>query len=130
MWDARLPGDNTIRVEIETNCGFTSISNEEHFFRICNGYRMQSNVELFPNPARDQVTIKLKQINAKQTTAQLKNIREIRILDKLGSVRKIVKYPVNTNTVLINIGNLPIDVYYVEITDGKNNEKLPLSIIK
>lgn len=130
MWDARVPGDNTIRVEIETNCGFTSISNEEHFFRICNGYRMQSNVELFPNPARDQVTVKLKQINVKQTTGQLKDIREVRVLDKLGSVRRVVRYPAKTNTVLVNIANLPPDVYYVEITDGKNNARLQLSIIK
>lgn len=130
MWDARVPGDNTIRVEIETSCGSTSISNEEHFFRICGGYRVQSNVELFPNPARDQVTVKLKQINAKRTTGQLTDIREVRVLDKLGSVRRIVRYSANTNTVFINIANLPLDVYYVEITDGKYNARLPLSIIK
>ena len=127
--DARVCGDNTIRVEVETSCGITS-SFDAGFFRICGYYRTQSNVELFPNPARDQVTLRLKQVNAKQSTDQLKDIREVRILDKVGNVKKIVNYPANTNNINVNISNLPLDIYYVEITDGRNSARLPLSIVK
>lgn len=127
--DARVCGDNTIRVEVETSCGIPS-SFDAGFYRICGYFRTQSNVELFPNPARDQVTVKLKQINAKQTMGQLKDIREVRILNKVGSVKRIVKYPANTNTISVNISNLPLDIYYVEVTDGRNSARLPLSIVK
>lgn len=127
--DPRVCGDNTIRVEVETSCGITS-SSDGNFYRICGYYRTQSNVELFPNPARDQVTIKLKQINAEQATGQLKDIREVRILDKSGSVKRIVKYPAKTNTISLNVSNLPLDIYYVEVTDGRNSARLPLSIVK
>ena len=122
-------GDNTIRVEVETSCGIPS-SFDAGFYRICGYFRTQSNVELFPNPARDQVTVKLKQINAKQTMGQLKDIREVRILNKVGSVKRIVKYPANTNTISVNISYLPLDIYYVEVTDGRNSARLPLSIVK
>jgi hypothetical protein len=76
------------------------------------------------------VTIKLKQINAEQATGQLKDIREVRILDKSGSVKRIVKYPAKTNTISLNVSNLPLDIYYVEVTDGRNSARLPLSIVK
>lgn len=125
--DARVCGENTIRVEVETSCGINS-SFDAGFYRICGYYRTQSNVELFPNPARDQVTVRLKQINTKQTTGHLKDIREVKIMDKLGSVKKIMKYPANTKTISVNVSNLLLDIYYIEVSDGRNNARVPLSI--
>ncbi len=127
--DVRVCGENTIRVEIETSCSINSIVDGE-FFKICGYYKMQSNVEMFPNPAINQITVKLKQINSKQEDAKLKEIRQVTIMDKTGGVKKIVKYPSNTNNIIVDISNLPLDIYYVEVTDGRNSERLPLSIVK
>lgn len=127
--DERVCGDNTIRVEIETTCNINSSANG-YFFKICGYYKTQPNVEMFPNPARNQITLRLKQDNAKQEQAKLKEIRQIKIMDKTGSVKKIVRYPSNTNTIHVDISILPVDIYYVEVTDGKNSERLPLSIMK
>ena len=91
---------------------------------------MQPNVEMFPNPARNQITLRLKQVNAKQEQATLKEIRQIKIMDKIGIVKKIITYPSNTNTIIVDISNLSLDIYYVEVTDGRNSERLPLSIVK
>jgi subtilisin family serine protease len=127
--DARICGYNTIRVEVETSCSIMS-SSDASFFRICNYFRTQTNVELFPNPARNQVNIKLKQINDNQKASKLNDIREVRILDKLGNVKKIVKYPVNTKEISIDVINLPIDIYYLDVSDSRNSIRLPLSIQK
>jgi hypothetical protein len=105
-------------------------SSDASFFRICNYFRTQTNVELFPNPARNQVNIKLKQINDNQKASKLNDIREVRILDKLGNVKKIVKYPVNTKEISIDVINLPIDIYYLDVSDSRNSIRLPLSIQK
>ncbi|MCO6497163.1 MAG: trypsin-like peptidase domain-containing protein [Chitinophagaceae bacterium] len=127
--DARVCGDNTIRVEIETTCNITS-SVDGDFFKICGYYKMESNVEMFPNPAKNQITVRLKQNNTKEEKVRLKEITQIKILDKTGSVKKIVRYPSNTNTINVDISILPVDIYYVEVSDGRNSERLPLSIVK
>ena len=126
--DARVNGENTIRVEVETDCGILSI--DGGFWMICGYNKAQSNVELFPNPARDQVTINLKQINGKQTTGQLTDIREVKIMDKLGAVKKVMKYSAGTKNISINVSNLPLNIYYIEVSDGRAKAKLPLSIQK
>lgn len=126
--DARVNGENTIRVEVETDCGILSIDGD--FWMICGYNKAQSNVELFPNPARDQVTINLKQINDKQTTGQLIDIREVKIMDKLGAVKKVMKYTASTKTISINVSNLPLNIYYIEVSDGRTKVRLPLSIQK
>lgn len=127
--DARVCNDNTIRVEIETSCNINS-SVDGDFYKICGYYKMQSIVEMFPNPARNRITLRLKQFNNKQEQPKLKEIRQIRIIDKISNVRKIVKYPSNTNTIIVDVSNLPLDIYYVEVTDGRNSERLSLSIVK
>lgn len=127
-YDNRQCGENTIRVEVETNCSSNS-SNQESFWWIC-GYRASSNVQLFPNPARDQVTIKLRQINDEKITNRLTDIREVKMYDKTGNVKKNMKYPVNTKNATVNITNLPMDIYFVEVSDGKNRARLQLSVLK
>lgn len=127
--DVRVCKDNTIRVEIETSCNINTFVDGD-FYKICGYYKMQPNVEMFPNPAKNQITLRLKQVNAKQEQATLKEIRQIKIMDKIGIVKKIIKYSPNTNTIIVDISNLPLDIYYIEVTDGRNIERLPLSIVK
>lgn len=123
-------GSNTMRVEVETICGATAISYGE-FFMVCGSYgRAQSNVSLYPNPAKDQVTITLKQVNDKNSSAKLQSIKEIKITDKLGNIKRVMKYASTSNSVTVDISNLPIDIYYIEVFDGSNRTTLPLSIVK
>ncbi|MBK8712087.1 MAG: S8 family serine peptidase [Niastella sp.] len=126
--DPRVSGDNTIRVEVETNCNTTSTF-DGSFYRIC-GYRMQSNVEIFPNPAINQVSIRLKEINKNSSTGQLNDIREVRIVDKFGILKKLLKYPPNTKSIIVDVSNLSLNIYYLDVSDGRNNSRLPLSVQK
>lgn len=126
--DPRVCGDNTIRVEVETNCNSTSTI-DGNFYRIC-GNKMQSNVEMFPNPAINQVSVRLNQVNKNSSSEQLNDIRELRIVDKFGVLRKFIKYPPNTKNITIDVSNLSLNIYYVEVSDGKNKSRLPLSIKK
>ena len=127
--DARVCGENTIRVEVETSCSINA-SYEVGFFKICNNYKSEPNVEIFPNPARDQITVRLKPISSKQVTGNLKEIRELKIIDKLGRVKKVIKYPAKMKTIIVDVSSLQLDIYYIEVFDGTNYARLPLSILK
>jgi lysyl endopeptidase len=123
-------GDNHIYVEVETSCGANSVSNVETFTIECGYYlRAITNVELFPNPARGQVTVRLKQMNETKTEAtRLKAIKDIRIMDKTGNLRKLLRYNPDTKSVNINLSSLPYDIYYLEVSDGIHTARLPLGI--
>ena len=139
-------GDNTIRVEV-TTCGVTSSSDDVHFSKEGNcGYLRKApdnsipslnanksipvNVDLFPNPANNQVTIRLKQLNDSKNSNNINDIREVRVLDKLGTIRKLIRYSINTKSINFDVSALPFDIYYIEVSDGMNKVKIPLSIQK
>ncbi len=125
--DPRVCGDNTIRVEVTTDCGVSSV--EEHFWKICGPFRSTSNVEIFPNPARDQVIIRLKQTEGKEAN-ELKNITQVKIMDKLGNVKKVYKYSARQSSVLLNLNALPTDIFIIEVSDGQRKANLQLGKIK
>lgn len=126
-------GENTIRVEVDTDCG-TSSSESYDFYWICENWR-QSNVALYPNPASSLVNIKLTDINKnlpvtpESKLAKLSQIKQVIIKDKLGNIKKIFNFQGNNN-VSVNVSNLPTDVYFVEVSDGVNKVKLQLSVVK
>jgi hypothetical protein len=143
----RQNGQNTITVEVDTYCGTSAGYGE--FFWAC-GYRMaapNSNVELYPNPARDMVNIRIKDANAQSlpkgqvsievkdvpntgSAAIVQDIREVKVFDKLGTVKKLYKFPAGSKIVTLNITGLPTDIYFVEVSDGKNKARLQLSVTK
>ncbi len=89
-----------------------------------------SNVVIYPNPASDQVTVSLKQVNDTKIKTKLQDIKEIKVMDKYGNVKKIQKYPANSSRVTLNLSNLLFDIYIIEVSDGKNKAKLKLSLQK
>ena len=125
--------ENTIRVEVDVDCG-TSASESLVFWWIC-GYGIQSNVELYPNPAKSLVNIKLTDLNKnmagtpKSKLPKLSQIKQIIIKDKLGNIKKIFNFQGNNN-VSVNVSNLPTDIYFVEVSDGVNKVKLQLSVVR
>jgi lysyl endopeptidase len=121
-------GENTIRVEV-TACSNTVSSDPVTFYKMGNcfyGKQVSSNVVLFPNPATYQTTIKLSNING--VSKKLNDISSVRILDKLGNVKSVIQYPKNSRTVTLNLSKLPLDVYYIEVSDGVNKVILPLNV--
>lgn len=124
--DPRVCNENTIRVEVETSCNVTASADGE-FWKICSYFK---NVEIFPNPAINQVTVRLKQTDAGKTANNLINIKEVKLFDKLGNLKKIIKLSTNTKTLNINLSNFSFGTYYIEVSDGVEKARLPLSILK
>lgn len=67
-----------------------------------------------PNPSPGNVTI--------DGRAKNKKVKEVQVLDKLGAVKKVVKYSGDQKLVNVNISNLPADLYYIKIFDGEKWE--------
>lgn len=125
-------GDNTIKVEV-TACGVVTSSDEVHFYKMGNCYFRSAapNVDVYPNPAKDVVTVRLKEINKLlKDQKNIASIKEIKVFNKFGKALKVFNLPLNTKLTTINIGNLPLDIYFIEVSDGKNKTILQLSIQK
>lgn len=74
--------------------------------------------ELYPNPASSTLTI--------ETTDNRKFIK-LRIIDKMGEVRKQLNYTASKK-ITINVSDLPPDVYRIQAL--VNNNWITLSFIK
>jgi hypothetical protein len=85
----------------------------------CYGFGSYSYT-VFPNPAKDNIKIDSRSKN--------KKIREVRLIDKLGNVKRAEKYSGELNIVNLNISGLPPDVYYLKIYDGKQWETKQLRV--
>jgi hypothetical protein len=72
-----------------------------------------------PNPSGHNIKVKAKDI------ASFINIR---IVDKLGNVKKDMHFPANSKLADINISNLPVDIYSVQIFDGISWSAILLSV--
>lgn len=119
-----------------TNCG-TTVPISSSFYPTCSGYSMSSNVNLYPNPSSSQVTIELIEtsvtdvkIKTNSSQVYLSEITQVRITDKMGSIKKIIKLGEGEKSASINISELPSDVYYLIITDGVRQVTKPLVINK
>lgn len=64
-----------------------------------------------PNPSSDNMMVE---------TTNNSTFTKLRIIDKMGNVKKEISYPVGTRKVSLTISNLPADVYRLQATDGKN----------
>ena len=71
----------------------------------------KANFQLSPNPTTNIITV---------TKNDNIGFTEIRIFDKLGILRKQIKYPKNTKSATINVSGLPTDIYQLQAFDGVN----------
>lgn len=118
-------------------CGAT-VPVSSGFYPSCSGYRTVANVSLFPNPASSEVTIKLEETQNldKQKTKfdnskiYLSEITQIKIVNKMGMLKKVAKFGKGNTVTTLNISELPSDVYYLDITDGTQHVRCPLIISK
>jgi hypothetical protein len=76
-------------------------------------------IMLSPNPTEGNVTVELKE---NKDTKKLKEIVEIRVLDRSGMIRQKWNYGQSgiAQSRQFNIGNLPADIYTILVFDGVN----------
>lgn len=89
----------------------------------------QSNIKIYPNPANTETTIKLEQFNS-QNLKNLSAIKTIKIVNKLGIVLNIFTNLNGVKNKNLNLSAYKDDLYFVLVSDGKNEVKLPLIIRK
>jgi hypothetical protein len=133
-WPCTSEGEG-LTVLAVTDCGRTVTVAGGTYSAICYGGRAAYNVKLYPNPASSNLTVSLDEtIVAKTKTkknvkaVEFKEILQIKIIDKLGNVKKVVKYSKGNKSVNLNVYDLPSDVYYIEVSDGVKQGKIPLII--
>jgi hypothetical protein len=123
-------GESLLQVKAVTECWSSNIYSEAFPIScFCDGFTAaaDNSLSVYPNPAQNEVTVSLKTINANNKKGKLTTIKEVKISDKFGTVKKYSKYPPNTRTATINIGALPADVYTIEVSDGVNKVNRQLS---
>jgi hypothetical protein len=86
----------------------------------CYGYRISSQYAVSPNPATSFVQI--------DGSKNKKTIIEVQLVDKMGEVKKVMKYKGNPGVVRFDVSGLKPDIYYIKIYDGKQWESKPLQI--
>jgi Secretion system C-terminal sorting domain len=73
-----------------------------------------------PNPSNGILTV--------DGQLQNKRIKEIIIADKIGNVKRQVRYSGNDSKVTIDVSSLPQDIYYLKVFDGKAWSAILISI--
>lgn len=65
--------------------------------------------------------------NMRVETTNGSSFTKLRIIDKMGNVRKELTYPAGTKKATLRIGDLPSDLYRLQATDGKNQTTVSFS---
>lgn len=121
----------TIRVIATNPCGTIQTINEDGYLFApnCtnqNGLRLATS----PNPTANTLQLEIVDDAAETTTTKTAStsvIEEIRVINKLGQIKKTIKGS-KLNKLLISIADLPKDVYTILVYDG--NTWLMSKVIK
>lgn len=104
-------GNYQIFANLQNACGIGSVQTLDIFVNDnCNGGGFNA-FSLAPNPTSNNVQI--------TSTDKKTTIKEIRITDKAGNLRKSFIYSKNIVSTNIDISFLSPDIYYIQIFDGK-----------
>jgi hypothetical protein len=104
-------GTNSIRVRAYKCDTWSAWSEFDYFEATWCGTRMtESAYTMSPNPVTDKLTI----------GANLDMlIKEVRVKDKQGVVKQLIRLPEGSKIASLNLFGLPSDIYFVEVFDGK-----------
>lgn len=108
-----LSYNNYISVQAKNTCGTSDPSATRQFTvgpvpSSCGGGG--GILKLSPNPTASTLTLE---------TANNRSFTKIRIIDKMGNVKKEFRYPAYTKKATLNIAELPSDIYRIQAFDGK-----------
>lgn len=111
-----VSGGGTVRLTYTDLCGVTRTDGVTVY---SNCYVGGFAYSLSPNPTSGSLQV--------SSTDKKTNIKEIKVTDKTGAIKKHFIYSQNINSVIIDISSLPPDIYYVQIYDGKKWASKPIS---
>jgi len=103
-----VSGGGTIRLTYTDLCGVTRTDGVTVYSNCYNG---GSAYSLSPNPTTGDLQV--------SSTDKKTNIKELKVTDKTGAIKKRFVYSQNINSVKIDISSLPPNIYYIQIFDGK-----------
>jgi hypothetical protein len=107
-----------VRVRAKNACGYS----DPTFLTVgtnCGGPQGLSVYTISPNPATSSVKI---------DGGKNKAIKEVQIIDKLGTIKKTSKYSGKDKVINLDISSLPTDVYFIKIYDGQSWETKTLNV--
>ena len=106
-----------VHVTINNACGTGGIYTESTTVDCGTG---GGPFRLMPNPANSIIAV----------DGELKNkfIKEIKIMDKLGNIKRQVRFSGNDKRITIDVSLLSPDIYYLQVFDGKIWETMQLLI--
>lgn len=106
-------------VRSKNGCGYSDLVYLE-VGTDCYGNRMSSSYTISPNPASTNVQI--------DGSKNKKLIKEIQLIDKMGQVKRVIKFKSNQTNVNFDVSGFSPDIYYLKIYDGKQWESKQLRI--
>jgi Secretion system C-terminal sorting domain len=126
-------GNNSLKVEAVTDCGVFAIAYDDHIEKACgNTFKVISDVQLYPNPAFGNISVSLKNNAGERKfetkSSKVKFIASVTIYDKFGAARKVQRFGGLQQAVNMNVSGLQPGIYFMEISDGVNKVKEPLSV--
>lgn len=127
-------GSWTVYCYATNGCGQSETDEFPFTVTQCGGFVAASEQEngsvvVSPNPASNLVVV------TTNTTApgikklqEIKDIREVRIIDKTGKLLRKQLFPAGTTTATINVENFKPDIYILQIGNGKTFETRKIKI--
>jgi len=79
-----------------------------------------SNIRIFPIPANDYIHL----------TGLPEGKKQFKIFDVLGNERINYELPITNYEFVINVSDLPLGVYYIQIIDGKDIKMVKITIVR
>lgn len=108
-------GQYILRVQAQNTCGTSAYNSNPKVFTIQDcSYQMLLSVS--PNPSNSTTEVTLSE---KADKTKKKDIQEIRIVDKMGTIKQTIKFGKGKQSVLLNVASLPFDIYTILAFDGK-----------
>lgn len=120
-------GTHTLQVKVQNLCGtsaypvkpppktFTT-STCTPPLRMEETSSQDQGLKIYPNPVVNSLTVELA---ASTKTAANSTITELRVTDKLGTTKKQVRFNNKQSWQIVDVSNLPNDVYMVSVFNGK-----------
>ncbi|MGB8190913.1 MAG: T9SS type A sorting domain-containing protein [Chitinophagaceae bacterium] len=114
-----VTGGGALRLSYTDLCG-ASRTDGVTIWSSCYGYRIS------PNPAHSVITVA---VDASQSSAHNAGFTQVKMYDKEGNLRKHQKFS-RTSKANINVSDLPVGIYIIEIIGEQGSERQKIQVLK